>query len=196
MHPWAVMCPMASDLASRRWATALPRVLWFWSSHLAEVGSATITCPTSLDLNSRLRWALALPRVLWLWISLPGWGGVQRYHVSYGSGPRLLAEVSWANPYLLAEVGSGATTCPTTPCGPWASSIKKRLAGLAVQLGTCSQCTHACFQGAWRQGHHGPLRHAGRQRSQCLQGVWIGSYNVTIVQCQHYGPLVWHHYNA
>jgi hypothetical protein len=45
--------------------------------------------------------------------------------MSYGSGP-----------HLLDKVGSGATMCLTAPCGPPASSIKKSLAGLPVQLGT------------------------------------------------------------
>jgi hypothetical protein len=44
--------------------------------------------------------------------------------MSYGFGPR-----------LSAEVGSGATTCPAGPYGPQASSIKKSLAGVLVQLG-------------------------------------------------------------
>jgi hypothetical protein len=45
--------------------------------------------------------------------------------MSYGSGS-----------HLPAEVGSGAVTCPTAPCGPRASSIKKSMADLPVQLGT------------------------------------------------------------
>jgi hypothetical protein len=53
--------------------------------------------------------------------------------VSYGSEPRLPAEVS-----------SGIATCPTTPCGPQASSIKKSLAVLPVKLGTHvpNACAH------------------------------------------------------
>jgi hypothetical protein len=45
--------------------------------------------------------------------------------VSHGSGPRLLAEVS-----------SGAATCPTAPDGLWTTGIKKGLATLATQLGS------------------------------------------------------------
>jgi hypothetical protein len=45
--------------------------------------------------------------------------------MSYGSGP-----------HLPAEVGSGAATCPAAPCGLWASSVKKSLSVMPVQLGT------------------------------------------------------------
>jgi hypothetical protein len=72
-------------------------VLWLWT----EVGSGVAMCPIALDITSRLRWAPTLPRVLWLQTSPPGRGGLRRCHVSYGSGP-----------CLLAEVGSNAATCP------------------------------------------------------------------------------------
>jgi hypothetical protein len=88
-------------------------------------------CHMAPDLASRLRWALALPRVLWLRTSPPGRGGLRRYHVSYGFEPHL--------PY---EVGFGDTTCPTGPYGSRASSIKKCLPGLPVQLGTHVPNTH------------------------------------------------------
>jgi hypothetical protein len=103
----AATCHMPSDLTSQlRWTTALPRVLWLQTS------------------RSRLRWAPALSCVLWLRTLSPGWGGLRRCHVSYGSGP-----------HLPTEVGSGAVTCHTG--SPWAMSlsIKKRLASLTVQLG-------------------------------------------------------------
>jgi hypothetical protein len=45
-----------------------------------------------------------LPHVLWIWTSPLGQGGLQRYHMSYGSEPG-----------LPAEVGSSATTCPMAP---------------------------------------------------------------------------------
>jgi hypothetical protein len=70
----------------------------------AEVGSSAATCPMALELTSQLRWALTLPLVIWLWISHLGWGGLQCCDVSYGSGPR-----------LLAEVGPGAATCHMAP---------------------------------------------------------------------------------
>jgi hypothetical protein len=96
---------------------------------LAEVGSGAVTCPMSLDLASRLRWAPVLPCALWLRTSPPSWGGLQRCHVSYGS-----------RPCLPAEVGSGAAKChmahDLTSRLRWASSIKKSLAVLPVQLGT------------------------------------------------------------
>jgi hypothetical protein len=44
--------------------------------------------------------------------------------MSYGSGPRLSAEVS-----------SDAVMCPTVPCAPCTTNIKKSLADLPVQLG-------------------------------------------------------------
>jgi hypothetical protein len=89
MHPHAVMCHAAPDLASlSRWAPVLPRVLQLWTSHLRQ-------------------------------------GKLRRCHVSHGTGPR-----------LPAGEGSGAVTHPIVPCGPRASSIKKGLAGLAMQLGS------------------------------------------------------------
>jgi hypothetical protein len=78
--------------------------------------------------------------------------------VSYDYGPRLLTELgssatmsptapdlasrlSWTPvlPRVLclpAEVGSDAAMCLMAPGGPWASSIKKSLVVLPVQLGT------------------------------------------------------------
>jgi hypothetical protein len=70
----------------------------------AEMGSGAATCPMARDLASQLRWAPALPRAPWLQTSPPGSGGLQRCHVSYGSGPRLPAEVS-----------SNAAMCPMAP---------------------------------------------------------------------------------
>jgi hypothetical protein len=89
----------------------------------AEVVSGAATCPMALDLANRLRWTVALPHVLWFRIPPPGRCGLRRCHMSYGS-----------KPLLSAEVGSSATMCPTGPYGPRASSIKKSLAGLPVQL--------------------------------------------------------------
>jgi hypothetical protein len=136
---------MAPDLPSQlKWAPALPCVIWLRTSptgwgglrrcHVsysfgprlpAEVGFDAAMCPMAPDLATRLRWALALLRVICLWTSPPSWDGLRRCHMSYGSRPR-----------LLAEVGSGAATCPAGPYEPWASSIKKSLPGLPVQLGT------------------------------------------------------------
>jgi hypothetical protein len=97
----------------------------------------------SPDLVSPLRWAPALPHFLWLRTSPPDRGGLRRCHVSYGSEPR-----------LPIEVGSSAATCPIAPdlasrlrwastlprvprvYAPRASSIKKNLANLPMQLGT------------------------------------------------------------
>jgi hypothetical protein len=62
------------------------------------------TCPIALDLASLLRRAPALPRVPRLWASPPWWCGLRRYHVSRGSGLR-----------LLGEVVSDSTSCSTAP---------------------------------------------------------------------------------
>jgi hypothetical protein len=127
MHPHTVTCPMASDLTSQlRWAPALPRVIWLWSS------SGAVTCPMAPDLTSRLKWAPALPRVLWLRTSSPGRGGLQRCHASCGS-----------KPHFPTGAGSSVAMCPTSPCGPRVSSIKKSLADLTVQLGTHVPNAHA-----------------------------------------------------
>jgi hypothetical protein len=48
----------------------------------------------------------------------------------------MLLRVLWLRTSLSIEVGFGAAMCHMTPCGSWASSIKKSLAGLPVQLGT------------------------------------------------------------
>jgi hypothetical protein len=140
-----VTCLTASDLTSQlRWAILLPRVLWLWTSPpswgrlwccqvsydsgprlQAEVDTDAITCPMAPDITSRLGWTPVLPRVIWLWISPLGRGGLWCCHVSYGSGP-----------HLPAEMGYGAATCPVGPYEPRASSIKKSLTCLPVQLGT------------------------------------------------------------
>jgi hypothetical protein len=162
MHPHTATCPMAPDHASRlRLAPALPHALRLWTSHpgsgqlwrchvsygsgprlSAKVGSDVVMCPMALDLASWLRWALVLPSVLWLRTLPPGWGGLQRCHVSHGS--------MWAASLKNKE----------KPSGPACTARH-----------ACFQCMHASFQGIWHQGHHGPTRHAGRQRSQFLQGV-------------------------
>jgi hypothetical protein len=69
-----------------------------------EMGSSAATCHMTPDLVSWLRWVSALSCVPRLWTSPLGWGGLWRYHVSYGFRPR-----------LPVEVGSGAITCPTAP---------------------------------------------------------------------------------
>jgi hypothetical protein len=107
-----------------------------------EVGFGSATCHTAPNLASLPRLALALPRVIRLRTSPLDSGGLRRCHVPYGS-----------EPHLLTKVGSGIVTCPMTldpasllaglqvttchavPYGPRASSIKKILAGLPLQLG-------------------------------------------------------------
>jgi hypothetical protein len=91
----------------------------------ADVGSGTVTCHMAPNLTSRLRWAPALPCVIWSRTLPSDRGGLRRCQVSYGSGS-----------HLPIEVGSGAVTYPVAPCGPRASSIKKSLAVMSVQLDT------------------------------------------------------------
>jgi hypothetical protein len=55
--------------------------------------------------------------------------------VSYGSGP-----------YLPTGEGFGVVTCPAVPYGPQASSIKKGIASLHMQLG--SRISKACSCGS------------------------------------------------
>jgi hypothetical protein len=135
-----------------------PRLLWLWTSPLgwgglqrcqmfygsgsrlsAKVGSDAATCPMPLDLTSQLRWTPTLPYVIWLQTSPPDWGGLRRCHVSCGS-----------RPHLPTGAGSDAATCPTAPCGPQVSSIRKSLPDLPVQLGTHVPNAHTRFQGASR----------------------------------------------
>jgi hypothetical protein len=91
----------------------------------AHKGSGVATCPTAPDPASLLERASVLPHVPRLWILPPYLGGFRRCHVSHSTEPR-----------LPAREGSDAATCPAAPCGPRASSIKKSLAVLPVQLGT------------------------------------------------------------
>jgi hypothetical protein len=120
-----------------------------------EVGSDITMCPTTLNLASLPGWALVLPHVLYLRASPLGQGGLRHCRMSHGSRPRLTAGVS-----------SGASTCPSALCGPWASYKKKGLAGLPmlqdahvskahsrVSMASDTQATMACKasrQAAWK----------------------------------------------
>jgi hypothetical protein len=137
----AATCVMALDLTSRlRWAPVLPHALWLRTSspswgglrrcHVsydsiphfsAEVGSGAVTSPIVSDLAFWLRWALALPRVLWLRTSPPDWSGLRCYHMSYGSGPRLLAVVGSdaATCHVSPDLASRLGRTPTLPRVPW-----------------------------------------------------------------------------
>jgi hypothetical protein len=141
----------------------------------AEMGSCAAMCPAALDLASRLRWTPTLPRVLWLRTSPPSRGGLQHCHMSNGSGPR-----------LRPEVGSGTAMCPAAPFRLWASSIKKRLADLPMQLGTHVPNTRA---------HVSKVPDV--RAIMGLQDMPAGSVvnackarrQATTVQCQQYGQL-------
>jgi hypothetical protein len=117
----ATTCPAALDLTSlKRWALVLPCVVLpqisphcrgeLWRCHVshgpgphlpAEVGSDAATYPTAPNLASLPRWTPALPCVPRPWDSPPCRGGLRHYHVPHGPKPP-----------LLAEIGSGAATCP------------------------------------------------------------------------------------
>jgi hypothetical protein len=90
-----------------------------------EVASDAAICPTTLDLATLLWWALVLPCGSLLRTSPPREGELRRCHVSHGTGPR-----------FPAREGSDAATCHAVPYRSWASSIKKGLDGLAIQLGS------------------------------------------------------------
>jgi hypothetical protein len=96
------------------------------------MGSDAAMYPMAPDLASWHRWALVLPRVLCLRTLLPDRGGLRCCQVSYGSGP-----------HLPGEVRSGAATYPMATCGPRASSIKKSLVALPVQLDMHVPSAHA-----------------------------------------------------
>jgi hypothetical protein len=153
VHPRIAMCPATMNPASlQRWALVLPHVLWLrtsppcqdglWCYHvsygskpcqLAQEGSGAATCLMALGLASLSRRALALPRVTWLW-TLPPCGE-----------------------------GSSAATCPVVSCGPWVSSIKKDLAGLAMWLSSCVSKACSRVSVAPTPEQLWPIRHAGRR---------------------------------
>jgi hypothetical protein len=80
--------------------------------------------------------------------------GLRRYHIFYGSRPR-----------LPVKEDSGADTCPltlkgedsiivarlTVPCGPRALNIKKCLADLTMRLGSCILKVRSCVSKAPEQ---------------------------------------------
>jgi hypothetical protein len=78
----------------------------FGSCLSAREGSGVATCPAAPDPASLLGRALALPHVPRLWILPPCSRGLQRCHVSHGTGPRLPA---WE--------GSSAVMCPRLSVG-------------------------------------------------------------------------------
>jgi hypothetical protein len=75
-----------------------PCVPWLWTCLPAREVSSVALCPVALDPTSLLERAPALPRVPWLWILPPSSGGLQRYHVSRGSGSYLPAQEGLALP--------------------------------------------------------------------------------------------------
>jgi hypothetical protein len=107
---------------------------------LAKVSSDAATCPSTLDLASLLRWALTLPRVPWL-RALPPRGG-----------------------------SSGATTCPMAPSGLWTTGIKRGLAALNTQLGSCVSKVRSHVAEA-------PAGHADKRRHHNQQDVRTDRYS-------------------
>jgi hypothetical protein len=105
MHPHAVMCHVAPDLASLlRRAHTLPRVLQPRTSPLYRGGLRRyhMSCSSRprllVEVSSSGTMRPTAPN------PAPYQGGIQRCHLSRGSGP-----------HLLVEVGSGAATCPSAP---------------------------------------------------------------------------------
>jgi hypothetical protein len=209
VHLHTTTCPMAPDLISwPRWALTLSRVLWLRTSPIGwgglrrchvpyssrpclpfKVGSDAATCPMPLDLTSQLRWAPAVSCVIWLWTSPPSWGGFQCCHMPYAS-----------EPHLPVEVDSDAVMCTTGPYVPWASSIKKSLAGLPVQL-----CTHVLNARVhvFKAPHVRAIMrlqdvHAssGVNTYKACRYASTVRYNTAIVRRQHYGSLVCHRCSA
>jgi hypothetical protein len=173
-----------------RWALTLSRVLWLWTV-------------------SRSRWVPALPCVLWLWISPLGWGELRCWHVSCDSdatmclmAPDLTSQRGGlqrchmyygSRPLLLAEVGSGAITCPAGPYGPWASSIKKSVTGLPVQPATHVSNARAHVS---KVPHIRAIMRLQDVQTRSVVNTYKAYGHVATVRRQHYGSLVWHHYNA
>jgi hypothetical protein len=86
------------------------------------------------------------PRVLQLQILFPcrGGGGLWSIVCAVALDPLGVLCVLWLRIPPSCREGSGAaTSCLTVSCGPWASSIKKSVAGLPVQLASHMFPMHA-----------------------------------------------------
>jgi hypothetical protein len=103
-RPGTSVYRLQDKTSSKACTHALPRALQLWTLPPVGIGSDAATYPTAPNLTSQPRWVSALPRVLWLWTSSSNWGGLWHCHMSYSSGP-----------HLLAELGSCVVTCPMTP---------------------------------------------------------------------------------
>jgi hypothetical protein len=141
-----IMCPTAPDPASLLWralalSCALPlqilplclgglrrcHVSCGMGPHLsAREGFDVAMCVEALDPASLLRRALVLLCVSWLWTLPPYLRGLRRCHMPRGF-----------RTYLLVREGSDTATCHTALSRPRISGIKKSLAGLVMQLGSC-----------------------------------------------------------
>jgi hypothetical protein len=129
-----------------------------------EVGSSAATCHTAPDPASLLTRAPVHLCVPPLQTMPPCLGGLQCYHMSRGSGPR-----------LPTQQGSDTATCPTTIRGPHALRIKKGLANLPMQLGSyvSKACAHVSntpdiraimgLQDVRQAAHSIPAKRAGRR---------------------------------
>jgi hypothetical protein len=144
------------------------------------------TCPVALEPAPHPRWASGLPRVQRLRNPLPWWEMLWCRHVYGGSGPA-------RTPERYMSCGSGS--CLLAGRAPGCLCSKASWSDCAARL-TCSKRTHACLQGAWRQGHHGPTKCVSMHHIQCLQDVWTSGYNTATLQCHHCWPLACHRYSA
>jgi hypothetical protein len=129
--------------------------------------SGATTRTTTPDLTTLLWRALVLPCGPLLRTSHPHQGGLQRYHVSHGTGP-----------HFRAREGSGATTRPAVPCGPCTSSIKKGLASLAMQLDSRVFIARSRVARVFPR-HARVFRRRLRLTNYTLQDMWTGGYSVT-----------------
>jgi hypothetical protein len=121
--------------------------------------------------------------------------------MSYGSRPHLPAEMdSGAATCHVASnltsglgVGSSVATCPTAPCGPRVSSIKKSLAELSVELGTLVPNARVHVS---KSPHVRAIMHLQDVRADIVVNTYKACGHASTLRRRHYGPLVWHRYSV
>jgi hypothetical protein len=113
------------------------------------------TRPTAPDRATPLRWALTPPHAPFLRTSPRLRNGLRCRRVSYGSGA--------GHP---TQKGSGSGTHLMALRGPWAMRIKKGLAAIGVQQGSCvTEASTRC---------------AARSRYRDLQDTQAGDYRAML----------------
>jgi hypothetical protein len=131
-----------------------------------DVRPRAATCLTAPDPASLLRWAPALSCVPQLRTPPLCRGELWRWHMPLSSGPASPQEraptvphASWLRTLPPRGERSDVATCPMTLSGPWTMRIKKVLAILGTQLGSCvlkprSRVTKPSARRANRRRHH------------------------------------------